>query len=521
MGKSARGAHGAIARAQRRGGVSIPMTIMWPRAAGILAHPTSFPSPHGVGDIGPGLERFFDFLATAGQTLWQTLPLGPTGYGASPYATLSAFAGNPALISPERLVEDDLLTETDIAEPPAFPARRVDYAAATAWKTRLLVSACARFMEQRRHPLRAAYDEFREQNADWLDDFALFMALKEAHEQRPWVEWPRRYAQRERRALAEARHALADSIAQHRFAQFMFFRQWARTRDEASQRGVRIIGDLAIFVAHDSADVWSRPDYFFLDDEGQPTVVAGVPPDYFSKTGQRWGNPLYRWDILRDSGYRWWVDRVRQALKVYDIIRLDHFRGFESYWETPASSPDAASGMWKPGPGADLFHAIRAELGEVPLIAEDLGVITPEVRALRRSLGFPGMRVLQFAFGGTARNHDLPHNYTPNSVVYTGTHDNDTTRGWFAATADHERAYALAYLGCEPRNVVWAMIRAAYASVARMAIIPLQDVLELGSEARMNYPSRTAGNWEWRYAEGDLTFAHAQRLRKLVELYGR
>lgn len=497
------------------------MTSIWPRAGGILAHPTSFPGPHGAGDLGPGAERFFDFLATAGQTLWQTLPLGPTGYGNSPYAGLSAFAGNPTLISPERLIEDGLLTEADIAEPPVFPARRVDYNAATAWKMRLLTNAHARFNEQPHHHLRGAYDEFCGQSAGWLDDFALFMALKNAHEQRSWVEWPQRYAQRQPQAMAEARRALAVPIALHHFAQFIFFRQWARAREEATRRGVRIIGDLAIFVAHDSADVWSHPEYYFLDEAGQPTVVAGVPPDYFSKTGQRWGNPLYRWDALRESGYRWWIDRVRQALRVYDIIRLDHFRGFESYWEVPASSPDAVHGSWKPGPGAGLFQAIRAELGDVPFIAEDLGVITPEVRALQRGLSFPGMRVLQFAFSGSARNHDLPHNYTSNAVVYTGTHDNDTTRGWFTARAGHERAYTLEYLGCEPESVVWAMIRAAYASVARMALVPLQDVLDLGSEARMNYPSQPDGNWEWRYAEGDLTFTHAQRLRKLAELFGR
>jgi len=497
------------------------MTSTEPRAGGILAHPTSFPGPYGVGDLGPGAERFFDFLASAGQTLWQTLPLGPTGYGNSPYAGLSAFAGNPALISPERLVEDGLLAEQDIARPPAFPARRVDYDAASAWKTRLLATACARFMEQPYHPLRAAYDEFCGQSASWLDDFTLFTALKEAHEQRAWVEWPSRYAQREPQAMTEARRALAGPIALHRFAQFIFFRQWGRAREEAAQRGVRVIGDLAIFVAHDSADVWSHPEYFFLDAHGQPTVVAGVPPDYFSATGQRWGNPLYRWDVLRASGYRWWIDRVRQALRVFDIIRLDHFRGFEGYWEVPASAPDAVQGAWRPGPGADLFQAIREELGEVPFIAEDLGVITPEVRALQRGLGFPGMRVLQFAFGDTARNHDLPHNYTRDSVVYTGTHDNDTTRGWFASRAGHERAYTLEYLHCKPEGVVWAMIRAAYASTARMAIIPLQDVLDLGSEARMNFPSQADGNWEWRYAEDDLTPSHAQRLRKLAELYGR
>ncbi|HEX9037556.1 MAG TPA: 4-alpha-glucanotransferase [Ktedonobacterales bacterium] len=497
------------------------MTITWSRAGGVLAHPTSLPGPHGVGDLGPGADQFFDFLATAGQTLWQTLPLGPTGYGNSPYAALSAFAGNPALVSPERMIDDGLLTPEEIAAAPSFPQRRVDYDAATTWKMRLLSSACARFFEQPEHPLRAEFDAFCAANDSWLEDFALFMALKGAHGQRAWVEWPRRYAQRQPQALAEARRTLADTISLHRFVQFLFFRQWARARADAARRGIRIIGDLAIFVAHDSADVWSHRNYFSLDNDGQPTVVAGVPPDYFSLTGQRWGNPLYRWDAMAASGFQWWIERVRQALKVYDIIRLDHFRGFESYWEIPGAAPDAVQGSWQPGPGAPLFTAIREALGEVPFIAEDLGVITPEVRALQRELGFPGMRILQFAFGGSARNRDLPHNYTSHSVVYTGTHDNDTTRGWFEARTGHEREYALQYLSCEPDDVTWAMIRAAYASVARLALVPLQDVLNESSEGRMNYPSRADGNWEWRYVEADLTFSQAQRLRALTELYGR
>lgn len=498
------------------------MAILWPRAAGVLLHPTSLPGPYGSGDLGPSATRFFDFLAAAGQSLWQTLPLVPTGYGESPYAALSAFAGNPLLISPERLVEDALLDEGDIATSPDFPARQVDYEATNAWKSRLLDCASARFAQRASaHPLRAAYEVFCAQNAAWLDDFALFMALKVAHGLRAWVEWPAAYAQRQPLALAQARRELRAEIERHKFAQFVFFRQWGRARADAARRGVRVIGDLAIFVAHDSADVWSHPELFSLDAHGQPTVVAGVPPDYFSATGQRWGNPLYRWETLRATGYAWWIARVRQALRVYDIIRLDHFRGFESYWEIPGWAPDATQGSWKPGPGVDLFHAIRAALGDVPFIAEDLGVITPEVRALQRSLGFPGMRVLQFAFGSNASSHDLPHNYTANSVVYTGTHDNDTTRGWFATREGDERAYALAYLGCAPEDVTWAMIRAAYASVARTAIVPLQDILDLGSEARLNTPSRLEGNWAWRYAEGDLTAAHAERLRTLAQRYGR
>jgi len=491
----------------------------WPRGAGILAHPTSFPGPYGIGDMGPNAKRFFDFLVAAGQRFWQTLPLGPTGYGNSPYAALSALAGNPMLISPDRLAEDHLLPREVFTRTPDFPGERVDFGSVVAWKLELLRQAQAHF--DAAHPLRPAYDRFRQENAAWLDDFALFMALKEAHEQRAWVEWPAPYALRAPEALAEARRTLAQQIETHAFAQFLFFRQWKALREAAHARGIQIIGDLAIFVAHDSADVWAHPEYFDLDDAGQPHSVAGVPPDYFSATGQRWGNPLYRWDTLSDCGYGWWVERVRQALRIYDIIRLDHFRGFEAYWAVAASEPTAERGEWQPGPGIALFNAIREELGEAPFIAEDLGVITPEVRALQAALGLPGMRVLQFAFTSGAENHDLPHNYTPDALVYTGTHDNDTTRGWFNASEGVERDFALAYLHCAPAQVVRELIRLAYASVARVALTPMQDVLALGSEARMNFPSRAEGNWEWRFTAADLTDTRATWLKELATVYGR
>ncbi len=493
----------------------------WPRAAGILAHPTSFPGPYGIGDLGPTAERFFDCLAEAGQHCWQTLPLGPTGYGNSPYAALSAFAGNPALISPERLVEDGLLPAEALTDVPAFPAGRVDYGWVVPWKTELVRQARERFGEVAAPELREAYDHFRDENNEWLGDFALFMALKDSHGQRAWVEWPRRYARRSPQALNEARRRLASEVELHAFAQFLFFRQWSRLREAAHARGIRIIGDLAIFVAHDSADVWSHPEFYSLDENGQPTEVAGVPPDYFSPTGPRWGNPLYRWDVLRESGYQWWIERVRQALRIYDIIRLDHFRGFEAYWATPASSPTAVEGQWMPGPGVALFNAIREALGETPLIAEDLGVITPEVRALQEELGLPGMRVLQFAFSDTPESHDLPHNYIPNAVVYTGTHDNDTTRGWFNTSVGQEREFALEYLDCAPEEVVAAMIRMAYGSVARLALVPLQDVFDLSSEARMNFPSRPDGNWEWRFDAEAMTTERAAELKRLARIYGR
>ncbi|HEX8981744.1 MAG TPA: 4-alpha-glucanotransferase [Ktedonobacterales bacterium] len=495
--------------------------MQWARAGGILAHPTSFPGRFGIGDLGIEAERFFDFLTSSGQRYWQTLPLGPTGYGNSPYAALSAFAGNPAVISLERLVEDQLLPESALETIPDFPTDRVEFGAVVPWKMGMLREACNRFEDHASATLRAEYANFVNENTAWLNDFALFMALKDANGQRAWVEWPARYAQRKPQALAEARRDLAADIALHTFAQFIFFRQWGRLREQAHTRGLQIIGDLAIFVAHDSCDVWSHPELFKLDEHGQPTSVAGVPPDYFSETGQRWGNPLYRWDVLAESGYSWWVERVRQALHIYDVIRLDHFRGFEAYWEVPASEATAIQGSWQPGPGIGLFAAIREKLGDVPFIAEDLGVITPGVRALQEALGFPGMRVLQFAFGGSPQNRDLPHNYIPDAVVYTGTHDNDTTHGWFAASEGHERAYALDYLLCEPEGVVQAMIRAAYSSVAALALVPLQDVFDLDTEARMNFPSRADGNWEWRFTDAALTPERAAQLKLLATVFGR
>lgn len=495
--------------------------MQWQRSSGVLAHPTSLPGRFGIGDFGPGALRLLDFLADARQRHWQVLPLGPTGYGDSPYATLSAFAGNPLLISPERLVEDGLLRVADLESHPAFPSETVDYAAVISWKGTLLRRSFARFQAG---PRAAAHDELEAfcaiQNA-WLDEYALFIALKSLHGGVAWVEWPPRYARRDPMALTTAREQLADEIAFQRFLQFLFFRQWASIRAAARARAISIIGDLAIFVAHDSADVWAHPALFRLDGAGRPSVVAGVPPDYFSRTGQRWGNPLYRWDVLAEGGYAWWVARVRQAMALYDSIRLDHFRGFESFWEIPGADTTAERGRWVPGPEAALFSAIRAALGDVPFLAEDLGDITEEVRALRRALGFPGMRVLQFGFDADAANEHLPHNYIRDSIVYTGTHDNDTTRGWFAQLSEQERGYVLRYLDCAPGHIVWAMMRAALGSVADLAVIPLQDVLELGSEARMNFPSRPAGNWRWRCTAERLTPARAERLADLTELYGR
>ena len=494
--------------------------MKWPRAAGILLHPTSLPGPYGIGDLGPAALRFLDQLAASRLTLWQVLPLGPTGYGNSPYALISAFAGNPLLISPDRLVEDGLLTSSDVASPPDFPTWRVDFERVVPWKQELLSLAHRRFLSGAGHHLRAEYDAFRDAHHHWLDPYTRFAARKIAHLGAAWTAWEHD-AQSQRQAVATATDELHDERDFQAFAQFLFYRQWTALRAAAHERGIHIIGDLAIFVAHDSVDVWANPDLFQLDERGEPTVVAGVPPDYFSATGQRWGNPLYRWDALNQQGYAWWIARVRQALTLYDYIRLDHFRGFHAYWEVPASCPTAIEGRWQPGPADALFKAIRAALGEVPFIAEDLGVITPGVRALRSRLRMPGMTVMQFGFGGDAGNIHLPHHFAPETVVYTGTHDNDTTRGWFSSLSTCESAHALAYLDCSPEHVVWGMMRGALASVAKLAVLPLQDVLERGSEARMNQPSRPDGNWEWRVQEGEFSPAHIERLAALVSLYGR
>jgi 4-alpha-glucanotransferase len=493
--------------------------MQWPRGAGVLLHPTSLPGPYGIGDLGPAAERFLDFLVAGGQTVWQILPIGPLGLGNSPYSSVSAFAGNPLLISPEQLVEDGLLTRDEIEIHPAFPADHVDFATVTPWKVALLRRAFVAYLKRPAPQLVAAFEVFRAEQREWLEDYALFATLKEAQYGTPWSEWG--LARRDRKSLAAMRRRWADESAFHAFTQFLFARQWERLHALARARGVRLLGDLAIFVAHESADVWAHPDIFLLDAEGKSRVVSGVPPDYFSPTGQLWGTPLYDWDVLRRTGYAWWIARARRAFALHDAIRLDHFRGFEAYWEVPADAETAAAGRWAPGPGAALFDAVRESLGDMPILAEDLGQITPAVHALRRRFGFPGMRVLQFAFGGDAHNEHLPHNFAPDSVVYTGTHDNDTTRGWFATASPRERRFALRYLHADASDIVAAMIRCAYTSVAVLAIVPLQDILQLGSEARMNVPSRPTGNWQWRFTSEQLTPAASRNLARLTALYGR
>ena len=490
------------------------------RACGILLHPTSLPSRGGIGDFGPAAYRFADWLAAARQSLWQLLPLHPLGYGNSPYSATSAFAGNRLLISLERLAERGWLDAARLAKLPDNDSP-VDYEAVRAAKLPLLREAARNFQQRADAGARARFDAFCGESAWWLEDFVLFDVLRRKHNNAEWRTWPREIARREPAALDRLRGELAGELALERVIQFFFFEQWAALRGYCRARGIRIVGDIAIFVNYDSADVWTHPDIFHLDSELRPTVVAGVPPDAFSKTGQRWGNPLYRWDVLRSRRYDWWVQRVRWMLRLCDVIRLDHFRGFEKCWEIPASEPTAVNGKWVDGPNDDLFEVLRRELGELPFIAEDLGFITEEVHALRRRLNIPGMRVMQFGFGDPGAHIYLPHKFEPRTVVYTGTHDNDTTLGWWKSGAtEEERRLALAYLG-DDGGVNWAFMRAAIASVAEYCIIPLQDVLGLGSEGRMNVPSKSEGNWSWRYKKDALKPELAGRLAAMVEVSDR
>ncbi len=504
----------------------------FPRSSGILLHPTSLPGPFGIGDLGAQAYAFADSLVAGGQSLWQVLPLGPTGYGDSPYACYSAFAGNTLLISPEKLVEDKLLVGEDLTVVATDPEERVDFEAVHNLKDSILRKAFARFSQNPDSSLRTAFEEFRHRNLSWLDDYALFRALKDAHGGVAWNEWDAIYVRREPAALASAVERLSDQIEAQKFYQFLFFRQWFALKAHCNERGIKFVGDVPIFVAHDSADVWTNPDQFKLNQNGTPIVVAGVPPDYFSATGQLWGNPLYNWDYMLADGFKWWIKRVDSTLKVVDIVRVDHFRGFAACWEIPGGDKTAERGRWVEAPGKELFTAIRAALGELPIIAEDLGVITPDVVALRDGFGFPGMRILQFAFGGDTKTIDLPHNYERNVVAYTGTHDNDTTVGWFTSVAgagstrtpeqiERERTFCLNYLNTAGKEIHWDFIRAVLASVANTAVVPLQDLLGLGTETRMNLPNSTEGNWSWRFTADALTADIAARLKELTELYGR
>jgi 4-alpha-glucanotransferase len=497
------------------------------RSSGILLHPSSLPSPYGIGDLGPQAYRFVDWLVSTDCKLWQMLPLGPTGYGDSPYQSFSAFAGNPYLISPDDLLADGLLTQDDLNGMVDLPASHVDFGLLIPRKLDLLQKA---FSHYQSHPenLREAFNYFCAENSSWLDDYTLFMALKEANGGGAWSGWPEPLRARKKTALRKAQNELSGSVMRYAFYQFIFFRQWNKLHAYANERGIQIIGDIPIFVAYDSSDVWAHPELFFLDKHGNPTVVAGVPPDGFSATGQLWGNPLYNWNVHKKDGYAWWLSRVRSSLQVFDILRFDHFRGFAGYYEIPAGDKTAEAGRWVTGPGKDLFRAIDKNLGDglltsgtgLPIIAEDLGLVTPDVIELLEAFNLPGMKVLQFGFSGPD-NPFLPHNYVSNCVAYTGTHDNDTARGWFESAEQHEREFAQRYLRIDGSDFAWDLIRAVWSSVADIAITPMQDLLSLGGEARMNFPSRLGGNWEWRIAEGDLREDLAGKLRELNWLFSR
>ena len=491
------------------------------RGGGILLHVTSLPSTEGIGTFGSEAYRWVDRLQTAGQSIWQILPLGPTGFGDSPYQSYSAFAGNPLLIDLESLVRQGWLTNEELASCAPEEEGNVDYDRVRSIKMPLLRKASERFKESGDSETREAMEAFCRREAWWLEDYALFMALHEASGGRAWSEWEEPLRRREPDALAAARSRYAREVEFHGFLQYLFFTQWQELKGYAEDRGVEIIGDLPIYVAYDSSEVWARPELFELDDDLLPTFVAGVPPDYFSPTGQRWGNPLYAWDRHEEEGYAWWIARVRHSLRLYDRIRIDHFRGFEAYWAIPASDETAEHGHWRPGPGAKLFSRLKEELGDLPFIAEDLGIITPEVEALRDAFDLPGMKILQFAFDGNPSNPYLPHNHIPRCVLYTGTHDNDTLMGWFDALEN--RSFLLEYLDCDEADFHRSMLRTLLISVAQTAILPLQDLLGLGSEARMNMPGSTQGNWRWRATQAQMRKMdlEAQKLRRACERYAR
>lgn len=491
------------------------------RSSGILLHPTSLPGPYGIGDIGTQAHRWVDFLDEAGCGLWQVLPLGPTGYGDSPYQCFSAFAGNPYIISPEALLEDGLLHADDLIPKPEFPPGKVDFGKLIPWKLGLLDRSFIQFQTSASKSLRIEFEEFKTEHEIWLKDFGLFMALKEINGGGSWVGWPSPLRMREPGAIAQARQEYSAAIERHEYRQFVFFRQWQKVHQYANQKGISIIGDIPIFVAHDSADVWAHADLFFLDDRGNPKVVAGVPPDYFSETGQLWGNPIYNWKVHKENGYRWWVQRLEAVLNRVDYVRLDHFRGFVGYWEVPFGEKTAVNGRWVPGPGTELFSVVEAELGQLPIIAEDLGVITEEVIELREQFQLPGMRITQFAFNGNPHDPFLPHNHENHSVVYTGTHDNDTSRGWYERVPEKEKRFYRRYLDRDGSQVAWDFIRATWGSVAVFAIAPFQDFLDLGNEARMNYPGNPSGNWTWRMIETDLNPKLRDRIQEINFLFGR
>jgi 4-alpha-glucanotransferase len=494
------------------------------RSSGILLHPTSLPGKYGIGELGKEAYEFIDFLILSGQKLWQTFPLGPTGYGDSPYQCFSAFAGNPLLISLDSLKKEGLLTNEDLIFEEPFDNNYIDYGRVINFKMPLLKKAYENFKAKNDAILNSKFEVFCEENKEWLEDYALYRAVKDHFGGKCWVEWDDRdIVFRKPESIAHYTNELKDEINYRKFLQYTFFKQWSELKAYANRNGIKIIGDIPIFVAFDSSDAWSHPELFLFDEERKPVKVAGVPPDYFSATGQLWGNPLYNWDYMKEHNFKWWIDRVKANLKLSDIIRIDHFRGFAAYWAVPANEDTAINGEWVPAPGKELFQAIRDALGKLPIIAEDLGVITPDVEELRDYFNFPGMKILQFAFDSKDESNHLPHIYSKNTCVYTGTHDNEPIIGWYTNANPDDREFAKKYLGIKKSSydVHWEFITAAWASVANIAIAPLQDILGLGNESRMNTPGLAAGNWQWRYIKGQLNKKLALKLRDLTKLYFR
>jgi len=499
--------------------------MQFERSAGILLHPTSLPGKFGVGDLGAEAYKFIDFLKEAGQTLWQTFPLGPTGYGDSPYQCFSAFAGNPLLVSPEKLKEEGFLSEDDLKDPSQSNPIKIDYGQAIDYKKYILRRAYNNF-KNNSNGQEKEFEKFVEAHKNWLDDFALFMACKDHHGGAVWSSWEKGLVQRDKKTLEEWKVKLNDEIEYQKFVQFNFFKQWKALKEYTNEKGIKIIGDMPIFIAYDSSDLWANKESFTVDEEGNLTFVAGVPPDYFSATGQLWGNPLYKWDVMEKNDFQWWRKRFSSLFELVDIVRIDHFRGFEAYWKIPGGEETAQNGKWIKAPGEKLFNSLKKHLGELPILAEDLGVITPPVEALRDQFDFPGMKVLQFAFGTDMERKFLPHNFVPNCVVYTGTHDNDTTKAYFEKEKlNKEKSdiyeHAQTYLNYYSDDILTELIRVAYASVANIVIIPMQDILKLGSDARMNFPSTTGGNWTWRFTRDQIDENLAKHYFGLTQLYER
>jgi 4-alpha-glucanotransferase len=491
------------------------------RSSGILLHPTSLPGPYGSGDLGASAYQFIDWLVSAGQTLWQMLPLGPAGMANSPYMSLSAFAGNPLLIDLQELCTRGWLTQQDLASKSIEEGMKIDYQSVTQFRMSSLTKASNIFFVQSGVEDRELFDKYCMAEKSWLEDYALFQALNQKYCQMEWSSWEYDLVHRTSAALKNARKELENLVNFHKFTQWCFARQWHNLKKYANDRNIKLVGDIPIFVAHHSSDVWSNPGDFFLDEKRLPTIVAGVPPDYFSEDGQRWGNPLYRWNVMKRKQYGWWIERFRKTFELFDILRIDHFRGFEAYWEIPAKEKTARIGRWVKGPSEDLFKTVKQKLGILPIIAEDLGVVTPEVVALRKKFNFPGMKVLQFAFSTDPNDAFLPHNYDRNCVVYTGTHDNDTTLGWYEKASEHERDFVRRYCKTDGHEINWDLIKLALQSVSDMAILPFQDVLNLGSEGRMNFPGTIDGNWEWRFTWYEIKPWMTERLLELTTLYGR